>query len=120
MPPQKGLDDPHAAPAARARMLWCFWLFRLSGCRSLGVGRFDGIDWNDGILEQFANVRDIFGAGLAGEETIVADAMETRWQNMHQEAADELVRMERHHLVISLLTFEAVILPLEGNAFVVG
>src|SRR6267154_1787319 len=29
------------APTARARMLWCFWLFGLRGCRSLGVGGLD-------------------------------------------------------------------------------
>ena len=78
LPPQEGLDDTHAAPAARAWMLWCFWLFRLSGCRSLGVGGLDGIDWDDWILEQFANARDIFSASLAGEETVIADAVETR------------------------------------------
>jgi hypothetical protein len=37
---------------------------------------------------------------------------------MHQEAADELVGIERHHPV-SLLTFEAIVLPLEGNALVI-
>ena len=100
-------------------MLWCFRLFGLSGCRSLGVGRLDGIDWDDGILEQLADARDIFGSGLAGEESVVTDAVETRWQNMHQEAADELVRMERHRLVVSLWAIKPVILPLEGDAFVV-
>jgi hypothetical protein len=37
---------------------------------------------------------------------------------MHQEAADELVGIERHHPV-SLPTFEAAILPFEGDAFVI-
>src|SRR5467141_3353522 len=39
-------------------------------------------------------------------------------QHMHQEAADELVGIERHHPV-SLPTFEAVILPFEGDALVI-
>jgi len=44
LPPQEGLDDDHAAAAAGARMLGCFWLFGLSACRSFGVGGLDGID----------------------------------------------------------------------------
>jgi hypothetical protein len=57
--------------------------------------------------------------GLAGEKAVVADAVEARWQDMHQEAADELVGVERHQLVVSLGAFEAVILPLEGDVLVV-
>ena len=74
-------------------MLWCFWFL------GLGVGRLDGIDWDEGNCEQFADTCDIAGAGLAGEEAVVADAVEARWQDMHQKAADELVGIERHHLV---------------------
>ena len=74
-------------------MLWCFWLFGLSACRRLGICCLDGIDWDDWILEQFANARDIFSAGLAGEKTVIADAVETQRHNVHQEAADELVGM---------------------------
>jgi hypothetical protein len=37
---------------------------------------------------------------------------------MHEEPADELVSIERHHPV-SLLTFEAVILPFEGDSVVI-
>ena len=44
----------------------------------------------------------------------MADAVEARRQNMHQEAADELVGIERH-LLVSLGAFDAVILPLEGD-----
>ena len=94
-------------------MLWCYWFL------GLGVGCLDGIDWDEGYCEQLADTCDIAGAGLAGEEAVVADAVEARWQDMHQEAADELVGIERHQLVVSLGAFEAVILPLEGNALVV-
>src|SRR5260370_32573303 len=87
--------DAHAACTARARMLWCFCLL------GLGVGCLDGIDWDEGYCEQFADTCDIAGAGLAGEEAVVADAVEARWQDMHQEAADKLVGIERHHLVVS-------------------
>jgi hypothetical protein len=84
-----------------------------------GVSRLDGIDWDEGYCEQFADTCDIAVAGLAGEKAVVADAVEARWQDMHQEAADELVGVERHQLVVSLGAFEAVILPLEGDVLVV-
>ena len=69
-------------------MLWCFWFL------GLGVGRLDGIDWDEGYCEQFADTCDIAGAGLAREEAVVADAVEARWQDMHQETADELACVE--------------------------
>jgi hypothetical protein len=93
-------------------MLWWFWFL------GLGVGRLDRIDWDEGYCEQLADPRDIFGAGLSGEEAVIADAVEARRQHMHQESADELVGVERHHLVVSLGAFEAVVLPLEGDALV--
>src|SRR5450631_2206455 len=39
---------------------------------------------------------------------------------MHQEAADELACIERHHPVVSLGAIKAIVLPLEGDALVVG
>jgi hypothetical protein len=39
---------------------------------------------------------------------------------MHQEAADELACIERHHPVVSLGAIKAIILPREGDALVVG
>ena len=72
---QKGLDDAHAATAAWAGMLGCFWLFRF------GVGGVDGVDWDEWNREQRADACDILGAGLAGEETVVSNAVETLWMN---------------------------------------
>jgi len=118
LPRQEGLDDAHAAAAARAEMLWRIWLFGLSACRSLCVGSLDGIDRDDWNFEQLADTRDVVGADWAGQQAVVTDAMEARWQDMHQEAADELVGIERH-LGVSLPTFEAVILPLECDALVI-
>ena len=77
LPPQEGLDDEHAATAARAGMLWCF---RLLG---LGVGSLDGIDRDEWHCEQIADTGDVLGAGLAGEPTVVADTVEALWQHMH-------------------------------------
>jgi hypothetical protein len=37
LPAQEGLDDAHVAAAARAWMLWCFWLLGLSARRRIHV-----------------------------------------------------------------------------------
>src|SRR5262249_5771520 len=63
-------------------------------------------DWDEWNCEELADTRDVVGAGWAGQQAIVTDAVEAPGQHMHQEAADELVDIERHHPV-SLLTFEA-------------
>src|SRR5258706_13376519 len=63
-------------------MLWLFWLL------GRGAGSFDGIDRDERHCEQLAGTSDILGPGLAGEQTVVADAMKALWQYMHQEAAD--------------------------------
>jgi hypothetical protein len=39
---------------------------------------------------------------------------------MHQETADELACIERHHPIVSLGAVKAIVLPLEGDALVVG
>ena len=94
-------------------MLWCL---RLIG---VGVGRFDGINGNYGQREQLAGARDVVGALAAGEQAIVADAMEACGQHVHEKAANELIWRERHALV-ARATFEPVVLPLEGDAFLVA
>ncbi len=71
-----------------------------------------------GSCEQLACSRDVLGTLAAGEQAVVADAMEARWQHMDQEAADELAGCERHHLV-ALAAFDPVVLPLEGDVLVV-
>src|SRR5262249_57529204 len=93
-------------------MLWRFWLF------GLGVDSLDGIDRDEWLCKQLADAGDILDAGLAREPTVIPDTVEALRQDMHQEAADELVGIERHQLV-SLGTFDAVVLPLEGDAVVV-
>jgi hypothetical protein len=41
----------------------------------------------------------LIGAGSLGEQAVVSDAVEALRQDMDEEAADELVCCERHHLV---------------------
>src|SRR5215468_7909734 len=89
------------------------WRFRLFGLCSL-----DGIDRDEWNCEQLADACNILGAGWAGQQAVVTDAMEALRQDMQQEAADELVGIERHRPV-PLGTIEAVILPLEGDALVI-
>jgi hypothetical protein len=40
------------------------------------------------------------------------------WQDVDQEAADELVGGERH-LLVSIAAFDPIVLPLEGNTLLV-
>src|ERR1700736_2542599 len=51
------------------------WSLRLG---SIGADCFDGIDGNDWRHEQFAGAGDVLGAFAAGEQAIVADAVEAR------------------------------------------
>jgi hypothetical protein len=64
-----------------------------------------GGEW-DG--EQVARPRDVGGTAAAGEQPVVADAMEALRQHVHQEAADELVRRQRHGFPAAG-TFDAII-----------
>lgn len=69
-------------------------------------------------IEQLTRAGDVVGAAAIGEETIVADAMESGGQDVDEEAANELVDGEGHHLG-AFASFGAVVLPLEGDASVV-
>src|SRR5260370_16840902 len=90
---QEGLDDDHAATAAGARMLWRFWLL------GRGAGSFDGIDRDERHCEQLAGTSDILGAGLAGEQTLVADGMKAPVPYIHHEPPAELRLIARHPLL---------------------
>src|SRR5260370_877335 len=75
------LDEDQGAAAAGGGMLW-FWRFG-----SIGPDCFDGIDVNYWRREQLAGAGDVLGALAAGEQAIVADAMEACGQHVHQETA---------------------------------
>jgi len=55
-------------------------------------------------------------AMTVGEKAVMRDAMEAVGQRVQQEAADELVRFERHDLRLAAV---AVVSPAEGDLFVV-
>src|SRR5436190_21469591 len=114
----KPLDDDHATAAAGADM-YRLLFGSIGAIGSIGPDCVDGIDGNDWRHEQLAGTRDVLGAFAAGEQAIISDAVEACGQHVDEKAADELGGSERHHLV-AVRTFEPVVLPLEGDAFLIA
>ena len=65
--------------------------------------------------EQLASAFDVVGAGGLGEQAVVADAVQALGQDVDEEAADELVGCERHHLV-AIGAFEPIVLVFEADS----
>src|SRR5665213_4121738 len=101
-PSREGLDDDHVAATARA--WWaCIGRFR----RHVVMRRRRD-------SEQFACAFEAGLAGSAGEQAVMADAMEAAWQHVEQETANELVRSKRHDpLPVSAVA--AIFLVAEGD-----
>ena len=112
------LDDDHATAAAEAEICR-LRLGSIGTIGSIGTDCFDGINGNYWRREQFAGAGDVLGALAAGEQAIIADAVEARGQHVDKKAANELVGGERHHLV-AVGTFDSVVLPFESDAFLVA
>ena len=84
----EGLDDDHAPAAART-----------------GAGQYASVIRGHlvliGLLHVWGNIQeltrpvDVLGPVAVGKQAIMADAVETFWQDVHEEAANELVGMER-------------------------
>ena len=55
---------------------------------------------------------DVAGSNRSGEEAVVADAVETVWQDVEEKAADELGGVERHGPE-PVAAFDPVVLPLK-------
>ena len=79
-------------------------------CRRIGHCHWRG--------DQFCGTRDVGLAGGAGEQSVVADAMEPLGQNVEQEAPDELAGRKRHRAK-PLPAVAAVVLVAEGYAALV-
>src|SRR6266566_704862 len=101
---REGLDDDHAAAAT--------WTCRLVVIGSIGIGRLALRLWPS---EQFADARDVVGAGGLRQQAVVTDAVEALGQDVDEESADELVCGECHPFV-SISALDSVVLALEGNA----
>ena len=68
--------------------------------------------------ERLAGALDVGGPERAGEQAVVADAMEAARQRMQKKAADELGGVEPHGLE-PVAAFDPIVLPLEGDALLV-
>ena len=66
-------------------------------------------------IEQTARLGDVVGARAAGEQAVVADAVEALRQDVDQESADKLGGSECHDL-LAITTIGAIVLPSEGDA----
>src|SRR5499425_312870 len=105
----EGLDDDHPPAAARASIP-VFIVPTIFGA----IARLARRSWvGDG--EEPAGQCNVVGPVGIGEEAVVTDAMKSIGQDMDQEAADELVGVERHKLIASV-AFGPVILPFESDA----
>jgi hypothetical protein len=65
--------------------------------------------------EELSALREPVGSVTIGEEAVVADAMEARWQDVQEKPADELRRLEGHGLLL-VGTPRAVVLGAERDA----
>ncbi len=105
-----GFDDDHPATATRTaaprRRSFGVTVLEVRVCLS---GRTFGRG------EQKADALDVVGSNRSGEQAVVADAMEAAGQDVQEKAADELGAVERHGPE-PVAAFDAVVLPLEGDA----
>jgi hypothetical protein len=100
---RESFDDKHGSGT--------FWAAETSG---LGGGGSDGWGCVRGgrVGEQALTERPESGTAAIGEEAERTDADKAARQNVEQEAAEELLRTERHD---SLLISVGIILPAESN-----
>ena len=70
-----------------------------SGRGGIGIAASAAFGLGLGRGEKFAGARDVGLAAGAGEQPVVADAVEALRQDVEQEAPDELARIERHGAV---------------------
>ena len=110
----KDLDNDHAAAAARA------WRTMIGGgVRIGGVVHCRRINLRHWSSHQLLGARDVGLATGARQQPVVADAMKPLWQNVEQEAPDELVGAERD-CAVPRLPAAAVILVAEAHAARIG
>ena len=62
--------------------------------------------------QQKTTMGELGDAVSVGEETIVADAMESVWKSVQQEASDELIGAQGHELGLVVV---AIVLPAEAD-----
>src|SRR5262245_40385624 len=105
----EGHDGDHPPAAARASIAAC-----VVASIFVVIARPARRSWV-GYGEEPACQCNVVGPVGIGEEAVVTDAMQSVGQDMDQEAADELVGVERHKLIASV-ALGPVILPFESDA----
>ena len=110
LPPLEGLDDAHRSTAVGA------WLAKgergyLCDWRVIELGLFGP--------EQGSDLCYVVLSSRAGEQAVVADAMKAIWQNVDEEAADELIGCQSHD-GLAVVGPDPVIFPAERDSVGVG
>jgi hypothetical protein len=83
------------------------------GLVGLGAVDIPGLGLCRRYVKQAARPGDVVGARAAGEQSVVADAVEAVRQDVDEEAADELAGGECHDLLAIIGT---IVLPSKGHA----
>lgn len=105
------VGDDQSPAATRARQCQdTGWLIGIVDAVVIGVSPV----WRIGP-EQASDPGDIGGTVAVSEEAVVTDAVLAFWQNMDQEPADELVRLQGHGGVSAGAVY-TVVLDAEGDA----
>ena len=87
-----------------------------SSDRHVGIFRLYIVVWQH--VQQRAQLRQVVLAFSIGKQPIVTDAMKAARQHMQEEAAHELVRIERHGF-LARTSLGPIILPTEGDTVLV-
>src|SRR6516164_5518885 len=69
-------------------------------------------------VQEFTHDLNCFGAIAAGEQSVLADAVDTLGEDVAEEATDELADVERHCRVAAG-SLDPIVLDLECNALLV-
>ena len=101
------LDDTHggAAAAADECRRWRYRAFIADECRLRSI-------------EQGPHPEQILPSAGVGEQPVVANTVETTWQDVQKKSAHELLGRERHRLVTGT-PLGPVILPAEGHTVLI-
>src|SRR5882724_5548648 len=86
-----------------------------SGVASEGSGSFEG----EGAASNSRAWAMLAARLTFGKQPVVTDAMQAFWQNVDEEAPDELAGGERHRLVAGR-PIEPIVLVPEGDAVLIG
>ena len=109
----EGLDDAHRAAAFGAR-LWRSLVIGMVAC--FLIGRLVRL-WSR--INQAPDFADPVATDTVGKKACVSDAVEAGWQDMDQEAANELGRGQANDLH-PVAALDAIVFPPEGHRVGIG